>query len=49
MAMYQWIIKTFKEYWWAEFCLNCNRFKANVYPCLKEGHIIVKRYKGVKR
>ena len=39
----EWVIRTFRKYPYATFCLNCGRFVSSVYEHEKLGHIVVER------
>jgi len=39
----EWVIRKFRKYPTAQFCLNCGEFVGNAYEHEKMGHIVVER------
>lgn len=41
--MEEWVVRTFKKYHWAEYCVDCGTFVYNTAGHLKEGHAVLRR------
>ena len=39
--MPNWVTKTFQQYPWAEYCLDCQGFVICATPCLNRGHTVI--------